>query len=44
MTTNTQDDPTWKLIFGRDHLNHPLNHTRAKRAYLKRTLPPKKFE
>lgn len=32
MDTNTQDP------------NHPLNHTKEKRAYLKRTLPPEKFE
>ena len=43
MLTNTQD-PTRLLIFGWDGPNHPLNHTNVKRAYLKRTLPPEKFE
>jgi hypothetical protein len=32
------------LRFGRDDPNHPLNHTRVKRATLKRILPADKFE
>ena len=32
------------LIFGRDDPNHPLNHTRVKRATLKKILPADKFE
>ena len=32
------------MRFGRDDPNHPLNHTRAKRAALKRILPADKFE
>jgi len=43
MATDTQD-PTGLLMFGHDDPNHPLNHTKAKRAYLKRTLPPGKFK
>jgi hypothetical protein len=43
MATNTQD-PTGLLRFGRDDPNHPLNHTKEKRAYLKRILPPEKIE
>ena len=42
--TNAQFDPTRLLIFGWDGPNHPLNHTRVKREYLKRNLPPEKFE
>lgn len=43
MNTNTQD-PTMLLIFVQDDPNHPLNHNKEKRAYLKRTIPPEKFE
>jgi hypothetical protein len=43
LATNTQD-PTWTLIFGRDNPNHPLNHTKVKKAYLKRILLPNNFE
>jgi hypothetical protein len=32
------------LRFGWDDPNHPLNHTRAKRATLKKILPADKFE
>ena len=41
--TNTQDQ-TELLIFGQDDRNHPLYHTRVKRASLKRILPADKFE
>ena len=43
MATNIQD-PIVLSIFRWDDPNHPLNHTKAKRAYLKRILPLEKFE
>jgi len=37
-------DPIGFLRFGQDDPNHPLNHTKARRATLKITLPCDKFE